>query len=103
MSNGPKVINSINKAIDILELLHADDDGFTVSEISAALDLGVSSTYHILNTMKSRGFIDQDKRTKRYSLGKGIYSLCYQKTPCRCHSEKRHILPSQQQSYTNRL
>ena len=81
MSNGPKVINSINKAIDILELLHADDDGFTVSEISAALDLGVSSTYHILNTMKIRGFIDQDKRTKRYSLGKGIYSLCYQKTP----------------------
>ena len=50
MSNGPKVINSINKAIDILELLHADDDGFTVSEISAALDLGVGSTYHILNT-----------------------------------------------------
>ena len=74
-----------------MELLHADDDGFTVSEISAALDLGVSSTYHILNTMKIRGFIDQDKRTKRYFLGKGIYSLCYQKN-AKDHNRYRYAL-----------
>lgn len=71
-----KMIGSILKAIDVLVLLPKSEAGYTVTEISVLLNQGVSATYHILNTLRSRDFIEQDKRTKRYKLGPGLLALC---------------------------
>lgn len=71
-----KMIGSILKAIDVLMLLPKSEEGYTVTEISTLLNQGVSATYHILNTLRSRDFIEQDKRTKRYKLGPGLLALC---------------------------
>lgn len=71
-----KMIGSVLKAIDVLVLLSKSEEGYTVTEISALLNQGVSTTYHILNTLRFRAFIEQDKRTKRYKLGRGLLALC---------------------------
>lgn len=71
-----KMIGSVLKAIDVLVLLPKSEEGYTVTEISTLLNQGISATYHILNTLRSRDFVEQDKRTKRYKLGPGLLTLC---------------------------
>lgn len=84
MSNGSKVINSINKAINILELLHADDDGFTVSEISAAPVLGANNTAIAAISLSGPSFrmteqnlitVSEELKKAAKELGKELASL----------------------------
>ena len=73
--NGTKTIASVEKAINMLNIIADSERGVTVTEISHTTGLGVSATYHLLNTLKKNNFIYQDQESKKYTIGTGIFRL----------------------------
>lgn len=70
-----KIIGSIVKAVEVIEYLANSETGAGATEISRGLSYGVSSTYHILNTLKECNIIEQDQRTKKFKLGLKLWQL----------------------------
>lgn len=70
-----KTIGSVEKAIRILELVAASEHGLGATEIGAALGCGASAAYHLLNTLRHGDLLQQDPRTKKYSIGVGLFRL----------------------------
>lgn len=71
----PKVIASVLKALDVMELISKYEDGLTVTEISNVLGYGTSATYHLLNTLRLRNYLTQNPVSKKYKLGIKPYLL----------------------------
>jgi len=59
----------LNKTFTIIDLLKDQPRGLRLSELSNTLGLPPSSIHHILSTLRSLDYIDQDNDTKRYVLG----------------------------------
>lgn len=74
-SNDTKVITSVIKALDVIELVARHEDGLTVTEISNALGYGTSATYHLLKTLRLRNYLSQDSDSKKYKLGFQFFLL----------------------------
>lgn len=53
----------------VMEHLSSNGEGARITSISKNLNLSLPVVHRILNTMKIRGFIEQDNETKRYRLG----------------------------------
>lgn len=68
-------IKSIEKALDILELLSANKQEIGVTEISNELHLGLSTVYRILTTLKLQGYIIQNYQTSKYRIGIKLFEL----------------------------
>jgi len=62
-------IKVLEKSFLILDLLYKNDCPTSITEISNALSLYASTAYRILSTLKSGGFVEQDPKTQKYSLG----------------------------------
>lgn len=72
---GKKIVNSVIKAIEIMEFIAYSDEEVGVTEISNNLNYGVSATYHLLNTLKEVNIIEQNPRTKKYRLGIKLWQI----------------------------
>jgi len=68
-------IKSIDKALDLLEFLSANEQETGITEISKNLHLGLSTVHRILFTLKSRGYVIQNRNTKKYKLGIKLFEL----------------------------
>lgn len=62
-------VQSIDRAVAILECFSENKRELKLSEIANKLDLNKSTVHGLLNTLKYHGFIDQDEITQRYRLG----------------------------------
>src|SRR5829696_187778 len=71
----PGTIRSVDKVVDILELLGRESRGLPISELAGRLQLNVSTTHHLLATLKARGLVAQDERTKVYRIGSRLVAL----------------------------
>ncbi|MGH2616290.1 MAG: IclR family transcriptional regulator, partial [Thermomicrobiales bacterium] len=71
----PLTIRSVDKAIDILELLGRESHGLAISDLAGRLGLNVSTAHHLLATLKARGLVAQDERTKIYRIGSRLIAL----------------------------
>lgn len=71
-----KTVGSVDRAICILNVIAASENGLGVTEISRSLDCGVSATYHLINTLRQGDLLQQDMQTKKYSIGVGLFRLC---------------------------
>src|SRR5262245_2687327 len=61
-------IRSVDKALDIVQFL--GERGETgLGELARELGLNRSTTHHLLATLRRRGFVDQEERTRAYRLG----------------------------------
>ncbi|MEU4694869.1 IclR family transcriptional regulator [Actinoplanes sp. NPDC023714] len=69
----PGLIQSIERSSAVLRLLAADP--LRVGEVALALDLPKSTAHSILRTLEHVGFVEQDPRTARYRLGRGVLEL----------------------------
>lgn len=67
----PTEHRSTARVLSILELLshEGEKEGMTLSELSRALDAPKSSILPIVRTMVSRGFVEYDEASMRYSIG----------------------------------
>lgn len=68
-------VQSVERAIDILQTFTADKPGLGVGEISRRVSLPKSTVFRLLTTMESRGFIIQDLDTNLYQLGVELIPL----------------------------
>jgi DNA-binding IclR family transcriptional regulator len=75
MENNKKYIGSVMKAMEILNVIAESESGLGVTDVSKRLSLGVSSTYHLVNTLKASGMVAQNPHTKKYSLGPGMFRI----------------------------
>lgn len=75
--SGKDEIKSLNKALDLLEFLSENVQEIGVGEISKKINMGLSTTYRILQTFKSRGYILQNQKTLKYKLGIKVFELGY--------------------------
>jgi len=81
-----KKIKSIDKALNLLEFLSANEQESGITEISKKLHLGLSTVHRIISTLKFRGYIIQNHNTKKYSLGIKLFTL-----GCAVQSTKRLV------------
>lgn len=68
------MINSVLKAIKILEVFEPNQPRISLTEISRRLDLPKSTTHNLLNTLLSVGYIEKVSHDQ-YSLGTAIVAL----------------------------
>lgn len=62
-------LRSIDKGLQLIDLLSRNPQGLRLSEISSMLNIHPSSTHHILHTFLPHDYIAQDRETRKYSLG----------------------------------
>lgn len=71
----PGLIQSIERSSAVLRLLATGPGRLRVKEIADALGLPKSTAQSILRTLTAIGFAEQDPRTARYRLGRGLLDL----------------------------
>jgi IclR family transcriptional regulator, acetate operon repressor len=71
-----QTIATVERAADLLlHLSEADQITFGVTEIADALGLSKAAVHRILASLRTRGLIELDELTRRYSLGVGAMKL----------------------------
>jgi IclR family transcriptional regulator, KDG regulon repressor len=68
-------VQSIGRAFAILEEVARQRDGIGLAELSKRVGLHNSTTFHLVKTMVSLGYIRQIKDTKRYRIGRPVFAL----------------------------
>ncbi len=62
-------INSLDRALRILMILGERGVPMKVSDISRKLGIDKSTAYRIITTLRTRGFVEQESDTRKYTLG----------------------------------
>lgn len=70
-----KIIQSIDRALQVVELFSLEKPEWGVTEISKALNIYKSNVHNVLTTLAERGFIIKDSRTDKYKLGIKFFEL----------------------------
>jgi DNA-binding IclR family transcriptional regulator len=68
-------VQSVERAIDILESFSAEKPGLGVGELSRRVSLPKSTVFRLLTTLETRGFIAQNSETGLYHLGVRLIPL----------------------------
>lgn len=68
-------VQSIERAFAILNIIAQHEEGISLAELSKSVGLHTSTTFHLVRTMVELGAVRQVKATKRYHLGRMIFSL----------------------------
>jgi IclR family transcriptional regulator, KDG regulon repressor len=67
-------VQSIERAFSILEAIARSRDGISLAELSKSVGLHNSTTFHLVRTMVSLGYVRQLK-DKRYRVGRPLFVL----------------------------
>lgn len=68
-------VQSIGRAFAILEEVARNRDGIGLADLSKRVGLHNSTTFHLVKTMVSLGYIRQIQETKRYRIGRPLFAL----------------------------
>lgn len=71
----PTLVQSVDRALDILECLSSAPDGLPLVGLAHATEINVSTCHHLLATMARRGYIMQDPISRYYLLGNEVLHL----------------------------
>jgi len=69
------IINSVDRALDILIYLHEKKKEMTVSEIARDMNVYKSTVFRTLKTLENKGFVKQNPENEKYWLGTKIYAM----------------------------
>ncbi|WP_138919463.1 IclR family transcriptional regulator [Oceanicola sp. S124] len=72
---GSEGVKSVRRALDLLILLGASDDGLRVSELARQAELAVSTTHRLLTTLESQGFAQSDPETAVWRVGRTAFTV----------------------------
>jgi len=70
-----KIIQSIDRALQVLELFSLEKPEWGVTEISKTLNIYKSNIHNILSTLTEKGFVIKDSKTDKYKLGIKFFEL----------------------------
>jgi DNA-binding IclR family transcriptional regulator len=65
-------IRAIARALDVVEAFSPERPTLSMTEISEVVGLNASTTFRLLATLQSRGYVEQDPGTGRYRIGAAI-------------------------------
>jgi IclR family transcriptional regulator, KDG regulon repressor len=68
-------IQSLERAFGILEEVARNRDGIGLAELSKRVGLHSSTTFHLVKTMVSLGYLEQIRESKRYRIGRHLFAL----------------------------
>ena len=66
---------AVERAMAILRCFHDGEDDLGISEIAGRTGLRVSTAHRIVRALCGDGFMDQDRRSDRYRLGRTLVLL----------------------------
>jgi IclR family transcriptional regulator, KDG regulon repressor len=77
MTEAPAMsVKSAGRVLDIFELLAAEPEGLSVTEVGARLGIARSSAYALVTTLAARGYLRrQGTESKRFTLGVPLVQL----------------------------
>jgi IclR family KDG regulon transcriptional repressor len=64
-----KGVQTLDRALNIIELLSVENEGIGVTEIGMRLSLHKSTVHRLLNALAQRGYIEKDEKRGNYKLG----------------------------------
>lgn len=70
-------MNSLERAIKVLEMMGRHSGGLTNSQISRYLHISTSSTSYLLSQLEREGCVKRDEDTGRYQVGLRLVSLAH--------------------------
>ncbi|MBM7623917.1 IclR family transcriptional regulator [Sporohalobacter salinus] len=70
-----KVVQSVDRALIILEALANKGSPMTLSSLAEKIDLNISTVHRLLNTLRVRGFIEQEEDNGKYYLGLKTFEI----------------------------
>jgi IclR family transcriptional regulator, acetate operon repressor len=73
--NGAGSVQSLERALDILELLGGSEGELGVTEIGPSVGLPNGTAHRLLTTLTRRGYARQNPETRKYSLGIKAFAL----------------------------
>ena len=68
-------IIAVDRALDVMELLYREHRPMGVNEMAALMGEHQSTIHRVLNTLKDRGYVYQNKETSKYDLSYKLYML----------------------------
>src|SRR3984885_7491176 len=68
-------VQSLGRAFGIMEEIARHRDGIGLAEFSKRVGLHNSTTFHLVKTMVSLGYVRQLKDSKRYRIGRPLFAL----------------------------
>lgn len=68
-------VQSIGRAFAIMEEIARNRSGIGLAELSKRVGLHNSTTFHLVKTMVSLGYVRQLKDSKRYRIGRPLFAL----------------------------
>jgi IclR family acetate operon transcriptional repressor len=74
-SKAGRTIQSIERALDLLDILAASGSELALGEVAAKARLNTSTCHHLLATLVKRGYVGRNTRTRGYLLGPRIAEL----------------------------
>ena len=74
-TNASTVVQSLERALVIVDILSTNADGLSIKELSEQTELHKSTVYRLLQTLRAHNYVYQDYRTERYHLGAKILEL----------------------------
>ncbi len=73
--NNPNLVQSVERALDILDCLAQYPKGCGIIELSKNLNLSKSTIHRIITTLKYKGYVTQNTETDKYQLGLKVLNL----------------------------
>lgn len=73
-----KNIQSVHRALDVLEYLVEGGGGKKLSEIAAACNLNKTTAFHIVKTLEARGYVEQSPDSLKYKYGGTLFQMATQ-------------------------
>ncbi|NKB27805.1 MAG: helix-turn-helix domain-containing protein [Rhodobacteraceae bacterium] len=70
-----RTIQSVDRALHVLETIAEASDDITVSEVSERVGLNVSTCHHLITTLVYRGYVTHVSRSCGYALGPKLAEL----------------------------
>ncbi len=70
-----KVVQSVDRALKLLDILIDKKEAISLSEISEIAELNISTTHRLLNTLVQRGFVTQTEESSKYKLGYRLFEI----------------------------
>jgi len=68
-------LKTVEKALKILMILGADQEGKGTAEISAELHVSMPTASRLLSTLRQHSFVQRHPTTKKYMLGKAAFDI----------------------------
>ncbi|HHY38311.1 MAG TPA: IclR family transcriptional regulator [Clostridia bacterium] len=68
-------VQSVERALEVLEEVARSSSGLGISELSARTKLGKSTVHRLITALRLRGFVVQDRTSGKYKLGIRLFEV----------------------------